>query len=338
MPEMLSDSPAIHSSRNYHKYLKQLGALAGLLLAYAFFSMMRPRTFFTVDTIDLILRNTAIVATAAMGMTLIIISNGIDLSIGSQIALFTVLSALMVKAGISPVLAVFLATLINILIGLFSGVLITWLRLLPFIVTLGTTTIIRGIAMVASENTTVEFYDRFNSRHPMPWIGRLLVPLDSHSKWMLVSPGVWLTIFIAIMVGAILRYTRFGRHVFAIGSNEQTARLCGIRVHTTRIIIYGISGLLTAVAGMMEFSRLQSGDPTTDVGRELDVIAAVVIGGASLSGGQGSVIGTLTGALLMSVVSAGCVKMELSSGLQSIVTGVIIMVAVLLDRLQNRKG
>ena len=155
---------------------------------------------------------------------------------------------------------------------------------------------------------------------------------------MLAAPGIWLTIFIAIAVALILRYTRFGRHVFAIGSNEQTALLCGIRVDTTKIIIYGISGFLIAIAGLMEFSRLRIGDSTTATGRELDVIAAVVIGGGSLSGGKGSVIGTLTGALLMSVVNTGCVKMELSSGLQLIVTGVIIIVAVLLDRLQNQKN
>ena len=338
MTDIDSNISSLHDRRNYGDYLKQLGALAGLTLAIAFFSVMRPRTFFTLDTVDLVLRNTAIVATAAMGMTLIIISNGIDLSIGSQIALFTVISALLVNAGISPVFSVLLATLANVMLGIFSGVLITKLRLLPFIVTLGTTTILRGIAMVAAKNTTVEISEPYNSSPAMQWIGKLLVPLDAGHSWMLVAPGIWLTVLIAVAVALTLRYTRFGRHVFAIGSNEQTALLCGIRVDTTKIMIYGISGFLTAVAGLLEFSRLRVGDSTTAVGRELDVIAAVVIGGGSLSGGQGSVIGTLTGALLMSVVNTGCVKMDLSSGLQSIVTGVIILVAVLLDRLQNRKN
>ena len=296
---------------------------------------MSPRTFFRTDTVELILRNTAIVGTAALGMTMVIISNGIDLSVGSQIALVTVVAGLTVRGGHPPLTGAAIGVLAAGVIGLFTGLLITRLKLLPFIVTLGALSVLRGVSLVEADNGNVYLPDRYLS-DPMPWIGRLMVPLDASRRWMLLPTGVWLTIGLALFVAAVLRYTRFGRHVFAVGSNEQTARLCGVNVGLTKLLVYTAAGLLTGIAGVMEFSRLRVGDPTTANGRELDVIAAVVIGGGSLSGGQGSVLGTLIGALLMTVVRTGCVKLGYSSGVQMIVTGVIIVMAVALDRLQHR--
>jgi ribose/xylose/arabinose/galactoside ABC-type transport system permease subunit len=145
-------------------------------------------------------------------------------------------------------------------------------------------------------------------------------------------------VILAVLVSAMLRYTRFGRHIYAIGSNEQTARLCGVPVERTKLGIYMLGAALTAVAGVLEFSNLGVGDPTTANGRELDIIAAVVIGGASLNGGQGNILGSIVGALIMGVVSNGCNKLGLANNVQLMVTGCIIVLAVALDRLRHRSS
>ncbi len=145
-------------------------------------------------------------------------------------------------------------------------------------------------------------------------------------------------LILAVLVAAILRYTRFGRHVFAIGSNEQTARLCGIAVHSSKVLIYSVGGLFAGLAGVLQFGKLGEGDPTAGKGMELDIIAAVVIGGASLNGGQGSVFGTLVGALLMVVVASGCTKLGMENWTQEIITGGIIVLAAAIDQLQHRRA
>jgi len=172
---------------------------------------------------------------------------------------------------------------------------------------------------------------------PDTWLNGLLASLSPTDRWMLMPPGVWLLVLAAVAVGLILRYTRFGRYVFAIGSNEQTARLCGVPVERVKVGIYTLGGLFGGMAGIMQFSRLTVGDPTVAVGLELDVIAAVVIGGGSLSGGEGSVLGSLVGALIMSVIRAGCSQMGLPNWVQEIITGIIIIAAVALDRLRHRR-
>ena len=155
---------------------------------------------------------------------------------------------------------------------------------------------------------------------------------------MIFPPGVWLFLLLALVVAAVLRYTRFGRHVFAIGSNELTARLCGVPVERTKLLIYLVAGALFGIAAVLRFSYTGAGDPVGMMGGELDVIAAVVIGGASLSGGQGSVLGTLVGALIMTMVANGCTKLGLPNWVQEIATGGIIIFAVALDRLRHRQA
>src|SRR3990172_7124760 len=154
---------------------------------------------------------------------------------------------------------------------------------------------------------------------------------------MVVPPGVWLMLVLAVLVGGFLHYTKMGRHVVAVGSNEQTARLCGIPVEKTKLMVYVIGSSFAALAGVLQFSYLTVGDPTTGTGMELDVIAAVVIGGASLSGGGGKGFGGLVGGVILTVVANGCTKMELPNWVQEIVTGGIIIVAVALDRFRHRK-
>ena len=152
---------------------------------------------------------------------------------------------------------------------------------------------------------------------------------------MLVPTGVWVMIILAVIIALMLRYTRLGRHIIAIGSNEQTARLCGVRVERTKVIIYVLGAAFAGIAGILEFSYISSGDPTTRSGAVLDVIAAVFIGGASISGGYGSIFGSLIGALMMNMVGNGCTKLGWPNWVQEIATGVIIIIAVALDRLRH---
>jgi ribose/xylose/arabinose/galactoside ABC-type transport system permease subunit len=168
-------------------------------------------------------------------------------------------------------------------------------------------------------------------------LNTLLTKLPEERQWQLVPPGVWMMLILAMLVAGLLRYTRIGRHIFALGSNEQTARLCGVPVNRTKTIVYMLCSTFAALAGILQFSYLTMGDPTTAEGKELDTIAAVVIGGGSLAGGEGSVLGSLVGALIMTVIDNGCTKLELPNWVQQIVTGLIIVTAVALDRLRHRR-
>jgi ribose/xylose/arabinose/galactoside ABC-type transport system permease subunit len=168
------------------------------------------------------------------------------------------------------------------------------------------------------------------------WLYGLLNTLPASRRWMLVPLGVWVMILLAALVAGMLRYTRFGRRTFAIGSNELTARLCGIRVERTKLYIYIVGGAFAGLSGLLQFAYLTGGDPTTAVGLELNIIAAVVIGGASLAGGSGTILGTIIGALIMTVVNNGCNKLGLSNWIQEIVTGAIIIAAVTLDQVRRR--
>jgi ribose/xylose/arabinose/galactoside ABC-type transport system permease subunit len=326
--------------------LAKLGPFIGLIFVYLLFAVLvnvvpGAQRFATPGNMELMLRQTAVVGTAALGMTLIIISGGIDLSVGANIALSTVVvaSTLLSFGGSAPALAACAGVATAALAGLFVGLLVTGLRLSPFIVTLGTWGAYRGLAKGLAGNTRV---------YPAPledpdawrrtWLSGLIDTLPAERRWMLLPPGVWAMIGLAVLVACVLRYTRFGRHVFAIGSNEQTARLCGVRIRLTKILIYLSAGALVGVAAVLDFSYTGAGDPVGRMGAELDVIAAVVIGGASLSGGQGSVLGSLVGALIMTMVANGCTKLGLPNWVQEIATGGIIIFAVALDRLRQRRG
>ena len=309
--------------------LTRLGPLIGLAFVFALFAALRPRTFLTTGNLELMLLQTAVVGTAALGMTLIIISGGIDLSVGSNLALCTVVIALLLGRGASPEVAALGGIATGTACGLLIGSLVVRFNLTPFIVTLGTLGAFRGMAKGLADEQMV--------LAPETWLNGLLTTLGAEQRWMLVPAGVWLMLLLAILMAAVLRYTRFGRHTFAVGSNEQTARLCGVAVGRTKLLVYTLAGLLAGVAGVLQFSFLTVGDPTTAAGYELNIIAAVVIGGASLSGGQGTILGALIGALIMTVVSNGCTKLDLANWVQEIVTGGIIVLAVVLDRLRNRE-
>jgi len=233
--------------------------------------------------------------------------------------------AQLLRMGVSPLLAAFGGIGTAALCGLINGVLVTQLRVVPFIVTLGTMLVIRGAAKGLGEERRIEA--------PATWLNDLLRVTRGET---LVPSGIWTVIVLSVLIAALLRYTRLGRHVFAIGSNERMARLCGVAITRTKVIIYALSAALVGVAGLLQFSKLSVGDPTVAVGLELDVIAAVIIGGGSLLGGRGTVAGTLIGAAIMTVIQIGCSQKGLANWVQQIVTGGIIVAAVALDRIRSR--
>jgi ribose/xylose/arabinose/galactoside ABC-type transport system permease subunit len=304
------------------------GPLLGLIFVAVLFGLLVGPQFFRPGNLELLARQTAIVCTAALGMTMIIVAGGIDLSVGSVVALTTVVIAVVLRAEYSPSVAAFGGVAAGAICGLINGLLVTRLRVVPFIVTLGTMIVVRGAAKGLAEERRLEA--------PATWLNDLLRTLG-RGEGFLVPAGIWLVALLAVVVGLTLGYTRFGRHLFAIGSNERTARLCGVAVDRVKVAAYAIVAALAGVAGVLQFSRLSVGDPTVADGLELDVIAAVIIGGGSLSGGRGTVPGTILGATTMAVIAIGCSQKGLPNWLQEVVTGCIIVLAVALDRLRQRR-
>jgi ribose transport system permease protein len=305
------------------RFLDESGVLLGVLLVALLFAGLIGPQFLTGDNLELMARQTAIICVAALGMTMVIVSGGIDLSVGSIIALSTVVTALLLRADSGPTIAAAGAVVAGLACGATNGLLITRLKVVPFIVTLGTMLLVRGAAKGLADERRIEA--------PITWLNALLRTTRDNPA-LLLPLGIWITILLAIVVSLTLRYTRFGRHLFAIGSNERTARLCGVRVGRTRVAVYTAAGALAGFAGLMQFAKLSVGDPTVAVGLELDVIAAVIIGGGSLSGGKGSVLGTFGGAAIMAIIQIGCSQYGLQNWVQQMVTGAIIVLAVGLDR------
>jgi len=300
------------------------GPLFALLCVYALFSALTPDTFLRTLNLVTMLRQTVVVSIAAIGMALIIIHGGIDLSVGSTVALATVVAAKALQSGAGPGTAALTALAVGACAGALNGALVVGLRITPFIATLGTMTALRGIAKGLADEQKIDAPARGLDDLMAVLPGERLVPL-----------GVWLALGAAVVFALLLSYTRLGRHAVAVGSNELTARLCGVPVAKVRLAVYTLGGLLAGLAGILEFSTLTVGDPTDSVGLELEAIAAVVIGGGSLSGGQGSVAGTLIGALLLTVIKAGCTHLGMPNWIQEILTGAIIVVAMTLDRVRQ---
>jgi ribose/xylose/arabinose/galactoside ABC-type transport system permease subunit len=233
----------------------------------------------------------------------------------------------------TPALALVLTLATGCLCGLLNGSLISFLRVVPFIVTLGTMTLYLGIAKLIAQETTV----RPDRATQVPdWLSDLL-SIRSKALWAGLPLGIWLMIGLALVLAAVLRYTVFSRYVYALGSNEATARLCGINVSANKIAVYTLAGLFVGLAGICQFAYLSVGNPTSGLGLELRIIAAVVIGGASLSGGRGSVVGTLCGVGIMAVIDSGCTQLGLSNPVQDVILGVIIIAAVAVDQLRQRR-
>lgn len=319
------------TAATFRVWLSRLGPFLGLALVILVFALLTdsPAQYLSGRNLRIVLSQTVIVAIGAIGMTMIIISGGIDLSVGSTIALASVVTALGIRAGWPPSIAVLAGIAMGGLVGLINGVAITRLRVIPFIATLGMLGIARGVAKWLADQQTVNV--------PQTWVNELAVTFPAQA-WMLVAPGVWVSVVLAILVSIVLRNTVFGRRVFALGSNEAAARACGVPTDKLKVWIYALAGLLFGLSGVMQMSRLRQGDPTVAIGTELDIIAAVVIGGGSLSGGEGSILGSMIGALIMAFLRNGSQQMGWPNYIQEIIIGAIIVIAVAIDRLRTSRA
>ncbi len=313
--------------RRARRVLALLGPFFGLLLVVGLFSLLAPESFLSAYNFKTVATQTVIVGLGAIGMTFVIVSGGIDLSVGSVIALASVVTALLLQDGHAPAVAVLAGVATGGLCGLVNGLLVTRLRIVPFIVTLGMLGMARGFAKYLAGEQKIDA--------PAYWLADLMTK-SPRPSWLLVAPGVWGMFVLALLMGLVLRATVLGTHAFAIGSNEDTARLCGVPVARNKMAIYTLCGLFAGLAGVMQFGRLTVGDPTTAIGKELDIIAAVVIGGGSLAGGEGSILGALIGAFLMSFLANGCNLTGVPNYVQEIIIGAIIVAAVAVDRLRHR--
>jgi ribose transport system permease protein len=310
-------------------WLARAGPVLGLVAVALVFALLadEPGRYLSSFNLRIVLSQTVIVALGAIGMTMIVVSGGIDLSVGAVIALTSVVTALGLGAGWPPALAIATAVITGALVGVVNGALITTLRVVPFIVTLGMLGIARGVAKWLAGEQTVNVAPT--------WVNDLLVTFPQPA-WLVFPIGVWTTIVLAVAAAFVLNRTVFGRRIFALGSNEAAARACGIATDRLKIATYSVAGCLFGLAGVMQMSRLRQGDPTVASGVELDIIAAVVIGGGSLSGGEGSITGSLIGALIMALLRNGCQQMGWPNYVQEIIIGIIIVIAVALDRARTK--
>jgi len=291
--------------------------------------------FLTLRNLQTLLHASSVAGVAALGMLLIIISGGIDLSVGSVVALVTVVTMqvynLLEARATSPLLtslgAVSAGIGVGVLCGLCNGLGVTRLRLAPFVVTLGMLSIARGLAIWLAGRTRLSF----TGERPA-WVDLFGV---ARAQYTLFAPGVWSFLLLSAVVAVMLRFTVLGRYCYAIGSNEATARLCGINVERTKVAIYALAGLLVGWAGILRFAYGTSGDPNTGQGLELEVIAAVVIGGASLSGGRGTVGGTILGVLILGVLENSVSFFGVPVEVKYILIGVIVIANTALSRLQR---
>jgi ribose transport system permease protein len=279
--------------------------------------------FFTLNNIFNILQQTSINAIIAVGMTLVILTSGIDLAVGSIFALAGAITASMIGADISPFIAISAALILSALLGAFSGVIIAKGKLQAFIATLVMMLILRGVTQVYTKGSPISTGTNDNS-DLFEWIafGRVLgIPVP-------------IIIMIIVFAGAwyVLKYTCLGRYIYALGGNESATQLSGINVDRVKIIVYALSGLLCAIASTIEVSRLSSAQPTAGTGYEMDAIAAVVLGGTSMAGGRGKILGTLIGALILGFLNNGLNMLGVDAYYQMIVKGSVILLAVLVDK------
>ncbi|MBN2183014.1 MAG: ABC transporter permease [Sedimentisphaerales bacterium] len=357
-----------------NKFVRQLLPFGSLMLIICFLAAYQPDTFLTLDNFLNVFRRSSVNGIIALGMTYVIISGGIDLSVGSMLAFSGMTGALAMIAvggedprGIALVIGTFVGIFTGLFCGFLNGALITKLKLPPFIVTLGTMSAFRGISYVMNDGQpyNVPSYKYLGDGIIPLWktveetvnnidgtlqkeILQILPPWKSIDPEMIsngikiVPHGIPISIVIfvvfVVIAGFLLRYTRLGRYTYAIGSNREAAFHAGVSVDRNLIYIYSLTGLFVGVAAMIATSRTVSAQPTAGISLELDIIAAVVIGGASLSGGRGTITGTIIGAMLISFLRNGCTLLGISTNVQLIVIGAIIIIAVAVDQLARSKA
>ena len=306
-----------------HSVIQSMGILPVLILICIGFSLMTPN-FLTESNIMNIVRQSSINTVLAAGMTFVIITGGIDLSVGSILGTTAVMAMVTSLDPTLGALSIPVALLGGLFMGTLNGVMVAYIGLPPFIATLGTYTALRGAAYLLANGTTV-----INNDIGFEWIGNAYL-----------GPIPWLVVIGFVVIGIcwfILRKTTLGMHVYAVGGNANAARLTGIKVGMVLTFVYALSGLLSGLGGIMSASRLYSANGNLGVGYELDAIAAVVLGGTSLSGGIGSITGTLIGALIIAAMNNGMTLMGVSYFWQLVIKGCVIIIAVLIDKYRTRK-
>ncbi|MEJ6122194.1 ribose ABC transporter permease [Vibrio sp. 2-Bac 85] len=323
MSSNITSSETGTSKRHFlsKEWLIEQKSLIALIVLIAVVSVLN-EYFFTIDNILNILRQTSVIAILAAGMTLVILTAGIDLSVGSILALCGAFAASMISLEIPVLIAVPVSLLGGAVLGSMAGLIISKGKVQAFIATLVMMTLLRGVTMVYTDGRPIStgFTDVADS---FAWFG---------TGYMFGIPvPVWLMIFVFAGIWYLLNHTRFGRYVYALGGNESATKLSGINVDRIKIGVYSICGLLSALAGIIITSRLSSAQPTAGMGYELDAIAAVVVGGTSLAGGRGYIMGTLIGALIIGVLNNALNLLDVSSYFQMIVKAAVILLAVLVD-------
>jgi len=304
--------------------MQRLLPFLSLIVLFVALAIASPH-FLTGTNLESVVRQTAVINIMSLGMTIIIIAGGIDLSVGAILAMSGVLGAMAMQHGLPVPVGILVGILTGLFWGTVNGFLTTRLRIAPFIVTLGTMGIVRGLALIVTNGLPV---------HGVPQGFSFL----GEGKLLGVPFVLWVLVICALATHVILEHTRLGRYAFAIGSNPDAAVYAGVPVGFDVTVVYALGGMLTGLAGMIEASRLMTGQPAAGNGYELQAIAAVVIGGGSLHGGEGSVIGTLIGAFIMGLLSNGSDLLGISPYLQQAIIGAVIILAVSVDELRKRRG
>jgi ribose/xylose/arabinose/galactoside ABC-type transport system permease subunit len=294
--------------------------LIALCLMFGFLSPV----FFSSENVLNILRQVAVVGIVAVGMTFVILTGGIDLSVGSIIGIASVFTAKVMLGGMPAGWAVVLTLAMCTLFGLFNGIIVNELFIPPLVATLGTMTAVRGVAFIISGGLPV-----FGFSNSLSFLGQGYL-------WMIPVPVIIMAVTFALGF-LLLDATRFGRYVYGVGGNEEATRLSGIGVKTIKALVYTLSGFLSGVAGIVLLSRINSGQPKAGQGYEMDVITAVVIGGVSISGGEGNIILVIAGVLIMGVLSNGMILLNINEYVQWVVKGLVLLAAVGFDRVSQRR-
>lgn len=309
------------------KKFESLATLIALIAVMAVISVINS-SFLTFNNISNLLLQVSTNGFIAFGMTFVILTGGIDLSVGSILALSGALTAGLIGAGVPAWIAIIFALVFGGILGAFNGILISYGKLAPFIVTLATMTIFRGATLVFTNGNPI--VKKLGENDLFSFLGQ---------GYLLDIPFPAILMFIVfIMLYFLLHKTSFGKSVYAIGGNEKAAYVSGIKINKSKIIIYSISGVMAAISGLIVTSQLSSATPTAGASYEMDAIASVVLGGTSLSGGKGRIVGTLFGCLLIGVINNGLNIIGVSSFWQQVVKGVVILVAVLLDSVRTKKS
>lgn len=303
---------------------ENLGIIAALLIIGTVISFMSP-VFLTVDNGLSVGRQISTNCTIALGMALVIILGGIDLSVGAVVALSGTLCVGFINTGLSIPLAVILSILVGVFVGFINGLVIAKTGIAPFIVTMCTMNVVRGVAYIYSGGLPIRCMDDSYAKIGIGYLGPIPLPI------------IYLTIFI-IVISLLLSKSKFGTYVYALGGNKEAAKFSGIPIKKIEIIVYTISGFMSAFAGVVLAARMYSGQPSVQQGGELDAIAACVLGGISMTGGIGKIGGVVIGTVIIGVISNGLNLLNINSFWQLIVKGVIVLIAVYLDIMKRKKA